>query len=332
VSVVLIFLDGVGLGKDDPKVNPWASVQDPTLIAVEGRNPTWPGAVMKPLDASLGVKGLPQSATGTTALLTGINAPEALGRNLSGFPSQPLRDIIAEHSIHRQAIQRGLKPTFANAYTASYFQRPNLRKSVTTWAVHAAEELGMKFRLMEEYKSGSAVFHDLTGELIRIQGNGNKLKPPMDKQVVFKRYIRDPEAFRKMVSQWDIEPIDPAEGGRRIAGLAPDHDFILFEYVKTDMMGHEQDLGWARDVVDEVMEFLHVLLENLNLERDTLLIVSDHGNSEDLSVKTHTLNPVPSVAIGPLAEEILSVSTTIADLTPAILNALSKNRDGSTRQ
>lgn len=326
MSVVWVFLDGVGLGADDSEVNPWAGVKDPTLIAVEGRAPTWPGAVMKPLDANLGVDGLPQSATGTTALLTGINAPKAIGRHRSGFPNEALREIIAEHSVHRRALKRGLHSTFANAFNEAYFRRPLSRQSVSTHAVHAASDLGMRFRMMDDYRSGAAVFHDLTGELIRVQGNEDRLIAPTNKQVVFKRFLRDPEGFREMASDWKIDVIDPEEAGIRVASLAEENDLVFFEYVKTDMMGHDGSRDWAKDVVDEVMLFLGTLLSKLDPERDTLLIASDHGNSEDLTVGTHTRNPVPSVAVGPLAHTILDRCEAITDLPDAVLDALDPAR------
>jgi bisphosphoglycerate-independent phosphoglycerate mutase (AlkP superfamily) len=125
-----------------------------------------------------------------------------------------------------------------------------------------------------------------------------------------------------MVADWEIDVIDPEEAGRRVAGLAEDNDLVLFEYVKTDMMGHDGSPEWARDVVDEVMRFLRTVLQRMNSSKDTLLISSDHGNSEDLTVGTHTLNPVPAVAVGPLAEVILSQCNAITDFTPAVLNAL----------
>jgi len=248
VSVVWVFLDGVGVGPDDPDINPWAAIDDPTLIAVEGRLPTWPGAVHVPLDASLGVKGLPQSATGTTALFTGVNAPAKLGRHLSGFPIPKLLDIIAEESVHKKALARGLKTTFANAFNEAYFKRPETRQSVTTHAVKAA---GIPFRMMDDYRAGRAVFHDLTGELIRIQGNDDKLVPPGEsKQVVFKRFVRDSDTFADRMHEMDLEVIDPEEAGRRVGGLAADFDLVIFEYVKTDMAGHNQEQGWAKDVAD----------------------------------------------------------------------------------
>ncbi len=364
MSVVWIFLDGVGLGVDDPAINPWAAVEDPTLIAVNGRAPSWPGAVWKPLDANLGVDGLPQSATGTTALLTGINAPEALGRHLSGFPPRELQAIIAEHSVHKQALACGLKPAFANAYNEAYFKRPPFMQSVTTHAVQAA---GMPFRMLEDYRAGRAVFHDLTGEMIRSQGNSGKLQYPgappaksVQAEKFRKRFERisqraklkgapstppeagsgsasdqpntseatspapgQSESLQDLVKREQLPIIGPEEAASRIAGLAAGHDLVLFEYIKTDLAGHAQDRMWAASVVNEVMTFLRALLDDLDPARDTLLIASDHGNSEDLNVRSHTRAPVPSVAVGPLASEILTPCRAITDLVPAVINALS---------
>ncbi len=331
MSIVFVFLDGVGFGKNDPETNPWATVKQDSLIAVEGRGPSREGAVWKPLDACLGVDGLPQSATGTTALFTGVNAPAELGHHLSGFPNAELIEIINRASIHKQAAERGIRSTFANAYNEAYFKRPLSRQSVTTHAVRAA---GQAFRMMDQYRAGEAVFHDLTGELILRQGNGDKLSPPgsvVPKDVIerrselvlrhAKKYMGDGDTFAELLDDADIPIISPEEGGRRIARLARRHDITSFEYVKTDMMGHSRNREWALAIVDEVMRFLGEILDHLDSARNTLIIASDHGNSEDLTVKSHTRNPVPTVGVGPLAERILSRCERISDLTPAILDA-----------
>jgi hypothetical protein len=365
MAVVWVFLDGVGLGVDDRTINPWAAVTDPTLIAVDGRGPSWPGAIWKPLDANLGVDGLPQSATGTTALFTGVNASAALGRHLSGFPPRELQAIIADHSVHKQALARGLRSTFANAYNEAYFKRPPFMQSVTTHAVRAA---GIPFRMLDEYRNGQAVFHDLTGEMIRSQGNSEPLRypgaPPAHSEQAEKfreRFARISQRAKRKGSPStppvagsgspmdqtvdqsssqaaSIEPMDtladvvrrehldvigPEEAARRIAGLTLDHDLVIFEYIKTDLAGHAQDLDWAGNVVDEVMRFLRALLHDLDTNRDTLLIASDHGNSEDLSIRSHTRAPIPAVAVGSMAGKILSECSSITDLTPAVLDALS---------
>ncbi len=333
MSLVFVFLDGVGFGTNDPARNPWAGVQNGSLIAVDGRDPGYPGAHWKPLDACLGIDGLPQSATGTTALLTGVNAPAKLGRHLSGFPNQELVDIINEASIHKQASARGIKSTFANAYNEAYFRRPSGRQSVTTHAVRAA---GQSFRMMDQYRAGEAVFHDLTGELILTQGNGDKLSAPgsvVPRDVVerrselvlrhAKKYMGDGDTFAELLDDNDIPIITPEEGGQRIVRLSKSYDLVVFEYVKTDMAGHSQNKAWADSIIDEVMRFLHTILDGLDLEKDTLLIGSDHGNSEDLEVRTHTRNPVPAVGVGVHAESILNESEAITDLTPSILRVLS---------
>ena len=45
------------------------------------------GGLVKPVDPKLGVKGIPQSATGQTSLLTGVNAQGVLGYHKSGYPN-----------------------------------------------------------------------------------------------------------------------------------------------------------------------------------------------------------------------------------------------------
>jgi hypothetical protein len=62
------------------------------------------------LDASLCVPGLPQSATGQAALLTGLNAPELMGRHIEGFPPpyEKLRGDLSGACSRRINIQHRL--------------------------------------------------------------------------------------------------------------------------------------------------------------------------------------------------------------------------------
>ena len=57
----------------------------------------------------------------------------------------------------------------------------------------------------------------------------------------------------------------------------------------------------------------------------TLILTSDHGNIEDSTSRSHTRNPVPLLAVGPLAAEFSNLSS-ILDVTPRILDCL--NADG----
>jgi len=59
----------------------------------------------------------------------------------------------------------------------------------------------------------------------------------------------------------------------------------------------------------------------MDAERDLLLVVSDHGNLEDLRTKEHTQNSVPALIVGKGNEEMAKVLQKKKDQTgilPAI--------------
>ena len=85
--VLLVFLDGVGIGPDDASLNPfvrWADVLPALVRLMGGAVPTLArprssgsGGCAFPLAATLGMEGTPQSGTGQVALLTGESAAES---------------------------------------------------------------------------------------------------------------------------------------------------------------------------------------------------------------------------------------------------------------
>jgi phosphopentomutase len=129
----------------------------------------------------------------------------------------------------------------------------------------------------------------------------------------------DHEVLRQM--GYDVEPVDPVEAGRRAARVAAEHHFTLYEHFLTDKAGHARDMAEARRVLERLDAFLAGLLQELP-EDHLLLITSDHGNIEDLSVKTHTLNPVATFVRGPGAGAVASGIRSLLDITPAILRVV----------
>ena len=87
--LLFFFLDGVGLGKADPIINPFAAATMPTLerllggkkLTLESVPLESKRATLLALDATLGVAGLPQSATGQATLLNGKNVPAVIGNH-----------------------------------------------------------------------------------------------------------------------------------------------------------------------------------------------------------------------------------------------------------
>jgi len=163
-------------------------------LAVRIIPPRWPGrrrtlaifqnepavlpfaGLLSPTDARLGVDGRPQSASGQTTILTGINASAAIGHHKQGFPNQALLDIIRAHSIFLQLKRAGLNEiTFANTYTEQFFERRPRWISATTAAVEAA---GLRFNRLSDLKAGRAVYQDFTNALLIERGEAIDLRTP----------------------------------------------------------------------------------------------------------------------------------------------------------
>src|SRR4030095_6571720 len=216
-------------------------------------------------DACLGVSGRPQSASGQTTILTGINAPQLVGAHKQGFPNQALLDIIREHSIFLQLKKSGVDSiTFANTYSQQFFDQRPRWISATTAAVEAA---GLRFNVVEDLKAGRAVFHDFTNTLLRERGETVSLRSPEEAAAV-------------------------------LAGVVTSHRFTLYEYFITDHIGHAPDYQAPRKMIPILATLIRSLLSKLDLDHTTVIMTSDHGNLEDLSVRNHTLNPVPTIVWG----------------------------------
>jgi bisphosphoglycerate-independent phosphoglycerate mutase (AlkP superfamily) len=64
------------------------------------------------------------------------------------------------------------------------------------------------------------------------------------------------------------------------------------------------------------------LLDQLDLTVTTIILTSDHGNIEDLSTHSHTLNPVPTIVWGQHRARVAHSIRTLADITPSIVSIL----------
>nr|NIV95358.1 metalloenzyme [candidate division KSB1 bacterium] len=178
MSVLMIFVDGIGIGEYDRETNPFARFGSPFFFTFKDREPDsvpFEGHVIA-TDPTMNVQGLPQSATGQTALFTGESSSQILGHHLSGFPGPTLRKIIARESIFLKLEKLNKTATFANAFTPEYFQRPDRRISATTWSVKASN---FPFRMVhDELVRSKAISHDLTNEFLAQMGCEVPIRTP----------------------------------------------------------------------------------------------------------------------------------------------------------
>jgi len=290
-SVLLFFIDGLGIGTRGPH-NPLDNLEAVPLAVFQNEEPQpFLDGIVIPTDARLGIEGRPQSASGQTTILTGVNAPAAVGYHKQGFPNKALLEIINNHSIFKQLSQSGVKPiTFANAYTSRFFDERPRWVSATTAAVEAA---GMKFRTIEDLRNDAAVFMDYTNRILIERGE-------------------------------DVNERTEREAAVVLAKLGSQHRFTLYEYFITDKAGHSQDMALAQKVLESLALFIRELLNLVDLERTTVILTSDHGNIEDLSSRNHTLHAVPTVVWGAQRDRIAARIKTLADITPSIVALLTE--------
>ena len=297
MNILLFFVDGLGIGCADPNVNPCAQDGLKCLGCYrDGDNVTRsdPESELIAVDATLGVPGLPQSATGQVALLTGQNAARILGRHLYGFPNQLLRDLLKSHSILKRVKAAGLTCDFLNTFRPPFFDMPETtqwRLSATTGATLAA---GLDFHPPEHIAESRSIYHDLTGEFLREKG-------------------------------FDVPILTPEKAGRIAARQSRLHNLLLFEYFLTDRAGHKQDMNQARLEIRKLDAFIESILCELDLRKTLLVMTSDHGNIEDLSTKSHTRNPAMTIAWGKKKSDFARDVQTLTNVTPALLNLLGIN-------
>ncbi len=291
----MILVDGIGLspqGSKDPVRThlPW--LQD---LGQEGATPLPAGGWAASTQAHLGVQGLPQSATGHTTILTGVNAARLMGRHVPGFPTPTLRRLIESHNLMGALERRGYKAEYLNAFAPTH---PVVkRKGLKSAASIATLSNGKPLRSIQDIPEGKALYHDFTNGVLILKG--------------------------ETLPRWT-----PQQAGRILARISMEFDMAFFEYFLTDLAGHAMDLQEAGFQMRRIRDFLEGVLEEADLSSGHVLVCSDHGNLEDLSVRTHTRNPVPTMVWGPRAERLALGLQSIEKIAPLVQETLALGKQG----
>ena len=304
MKFLFIFLDGVGLGVDDPQVNPLAKAHMPALQQLLGGGKLLresapcecARATLLPLDSRLGVPGIPQSATGQATLLTGKNVPAEIGYHYGPKPNPDVALALRNGNLFHRLVASGHCAAFLNAYPPRYFEAINsgMRMySAIPMAVHSA---GIALRTSQDLYAGNALAADFTAR-----------------------------GWREFLGFADTPVISSFQAGERLSHLADRCEFSFFEYWLSDYAGHHQDMDEAVRLMEEFDGVLEGLAASWRDEAGLVLITSDHGNLEDLSTRRHTQNPVPALLIGDreLRKTFSQGLSNLADVAPAIIKLFS---------
>lgn len=295
--VLLVFLDGVGIGENDSERNPFVRAVLPTLLQLTGGIPptrarprarSAHGAAF-PLDATLGVEGTPQSGTGQAALLTGRNAARLFGRHFGPWTPVRLRPLVEEQNLLRVAREAGRTVTFANAYPRDWPERVGSRR--VAGPPLAARGAGV----LDRHEEALGRRHAVSSEIVN-------------------------DGWKRHLGHTWLPDVTEEEAGRNLAAIAAEADLTLYAHYATDSAGHRGGMKACIAALERVDRFLSGVLPGLPQDV-TLVVASDHGNIEDVASQ-HTRNPALGLAWGPGAHELSQRMESILDVAPALLGHL----------
>jgi len=303
-KVLFIFMDGIGLGADDPETNPLARADMPFVRSLLGGQRLTASAApfesdivsLLALDAGLGVEGRPQSATGQAVLLTGINIPAELGYHYGPKPNASVREYLRDgKTLFSWLRAKNRTSVLLNAFPPGYFKGIHSGKRLYSSIPLAVTNAGIPLFSHEDFLADRALSADFTGQ-----------------------------GWRDMLGFPDAPLRSPYQAGVLLADLAREYDFSMFEYWPSDYAGHKQDMDWAVRQMETFDAVLKGLLDTWDPEKGLILITSDHGNMEDLSTRRHTDVNVPGLVIGsqPARDAFTAGLTDLTQIAPRIASAI----------
>jgi 2,3-bisphosphoglycerate-independent phosphoglycerate mutase len=301
MRILLVFIDGIGTGPDDPTVNPFSVAAMPTLHALTNGHRWVQGighqqsnnALFFPVDPRMGVDGRPQSGSNHATIITGKPIPQLIGEHYGPKPNAATRAIVDEGSFFSEVIERGLSADLLTAYPPHLLHNIKRGKTLPSAFMQAAMNAGRPLHTVEDLRAGRALSADWTGA-----------------------------GWRDHLNIDDVPQLSHHEGGVRMAQLAQQHTFAMHTHTFTDFVGHRGTLDDAVTLLQNLDTVMAGVLDTWDAENDLLILTSDHGNMERIGSRTHTQNDVPLLLVGAGRHTIAQHVKTLADLVPAMRQLL----------
>ncbi len=295
--VHIFFMDGVGLGDEDPATNPFVTAHLPYLTGLLGEKwygrdrgrITTPRASFIPTDATLGMPGRPQSATGQAAILSGRNVSQLVGEHYGPKPNPAVAEVIRQGTLFHDVVQAGGAAALLSPYPQGYFDAINSGKRLYSSVPLAATSAGLRLMDVEALRQGQAISPDFTAQ-----------------------------AWRDFLGYNDIPVLSLFQAGEKLAALSQQYDFSFFEHWPSDRAGHKGPLAEAVTHLEMLDEAIGGLLNAWDERHGLLIITSDHGNIEAKDHRQHTDNRVPTILVGPNHSTWAAGIDTLPDIAPIV--------------
>ncbi|GAA4004691.1 metalloenzyme domain protein [Deinococcus rubellus] len=264
-AVIWLALDGVGHPADAPPDSVWE--QDLPAL-----RPLIDAGLA--LDAALGVPGLPQSGTGQSCWLTGLDAVQLMGKGGAGqqagehfgpHPGPTLQALLREASLPVRLTRAGGAAALLNFYPPGYF---------------AAQARRPRY--------GCFPFSFLAA--------GLPLNPPGLPSVSPLLGLHHDFPWAAAQSLDDLR-----RTGESLARTAENADLLVIDLWLSDLLGHQGRPAAPPELLTagkRYLRHLDALLSGMLGAGGRVVVGSDHGNFENLNIKAHTTARVPFAGSG----------------------------------
>lgn len=301
MHILFLFLDGIGLGDDDPAVNPFAAADLPTLHSLSNGK-RWlrdtgiqrsERAVFIPTDPRLGVEGRPQSGSNQAAMLTGRNIPEIIGKHYGPKPNEAIRNILTEDNFFMMVRRAGKTAAMLDAYPPRLLQDIERGKTLPSSNQYAAIASGQSLFTIEDLRQRRAITAEYTGE-----------------------------AWHKHLKIADTPLYSEHEAGHLLVELSRQYDFAFHSFWMTDFVGHRGSMAQGVELLALFDGVMAGVLDAWDDEEGLVIISSDHGNMEKIGDRRHTENDVPTLIIGTEKDTFAEGFTQLTDFVPRMRRLL----------
>ena len=227
-------------------------------------------------------------------LLTGKNISAEIGYHYGPKPNPEVAAHLNNGTLFSRFAEAGKKSALLNAYPPRYFDGIDSGKRLYSSIPLAVTNAGLPLFKDDALYAGTAISADFTGD-----------------------------GWRSMLGFPDAPVMDAIQAGNKLAELAKQYDFSLFEYWASDYAGHKQQMETAIGLMETFDGVLGGLVKAWDGD-GLILVTSDHGNMEDLSTRRHTDANVPALVIGDKSarEEFTREMTDLTHIAPAIWKAV----------
>jgi len=222
-----------------------------------------------------------------------MNVAEAIGQHYGPKPTSRIAALVRRGNLFSFVVEAGGTAAFLNPYPPRFFEAVGNGRRLLSVIPLAARAAGLGLRTHEDLAAGRAISPDFTGQ-----------------------------AWRERLNLPETPVIGLRAAGARLATLSREVSLTLLEHWPTDLIGHRQDYRQAVEALEALDTVLAGLLDAWDWSSGLVLITSDHGNLEDLTIRSHTLNPVPTITIGLHHAELAGEVRDLTDIAPAVSRIL----------